>query len=132
MAKHRKANGNSHDKFMARHLDDLAAFEDFKDDLLPALQKLVKEGASAEDIYKKYESLAAARLITIVAKEVDSGKALSAIKDVLDRTQGKAKERHTHEHKYARLKDEELNSLLDTELAALEDEDAEGADGAAH
>jgi hypothetical protein len=115
--------GNRVEDKMVRNLDTLKAYDEFRNNILPALQKKVLEGATAEEIYKTFESYAAARNITIAMTDPDTGRALSAIKDILDRTQGKAKERTEHVHKYAKLKDEELDSLLMSELTDLEEDE---------
>ena len=54
---------------MVRAIDKLAAYEEFQQLVLPGLQKALKEGASAEDIYKLAEAAAAARAVTIAVKE---------------------------------------------------------------
>lgn len=95
--------------------DDVAAFTEFRQDILPFLRNAIKNGLSAEEIYKKTAALAAARGVSIAINDADSGKAMSAIKDILDRSQGKAKEQHVHVHKYSELTDEELDALLMSE-----------------
>lgn len=105
---------------MEKTIDDLIEFENFCEEILPALRKDMKAGLSAQDMYNKYQAMAAARSISIVAREVDSGKALSAIKDILDRTQGKAVERHDHRHHLADIPEEQLDALLLSELAEVE------------
>lgn len=113
---------NSVEENMADALDDLAAYQQFKDELLPELRQALARGETAEDLYKRYEALAAARLISIAAKEVDSGKAAQAAKDILDRRQGKAKERTQHEHKFSKVPDEQLDAILLSQLDELDDE----------
>jgi hypothetical protein len=105
-----KSNKAEHRAALA--LDRLAAFEEYEDNVLPKLREMIQNGSSAEDIYKFAAAMAAARTVTIAIKEEDSGKALSAIKDILDREQGKAKERVQHEHKYGKLRPEEVDSLI--------------------
>jgi hypothetical protein len=117
--------GNIVEKRMVNALDDLADYEEFKESLLPELREALKRGMKAEDITARFAALAAARLATIVAKEPDSTKAMAAAKDILDRSVGKAKERQEVTHKYSKLKDEELDSLLMSSIADTEapDED---------
>ena len=106
-------------------MDELTAFEDFKETILPALQKAVREGVTADEIYQKFQSHAAARAVSIAMKEVDSSKALAAIKDILDRSGGKAAEKREITHKLERLPDEQLDALLLSKLQADEAEDTD-------
>lgn len=116
----RRSNGNTHDAFMARALDDLAQYDTFAVGLLPQLKELLAKGASAEDIYAKFAPMAAARAVMVAMMDVDSGKALAAAKDMLDRDGGKAKERSEVTHKYSQLPDNQLDSLILSELGGLE------------
>lgn len=106
---------------MARKLDDLAKYEDFTSTVLPDLQKAVKEKWSVEKIYKHFEGFVAARMITAALTDPDVGKALLAGKDVLDRSMGRAKERVDVSHKYSKLSDDELDSLLISVESTVED-----------
>lgn len=109
--------------------DRLAAFEAFEADILPVLRRDMTSGKSAQELFEKYSAMAAARGITIALQEEDSGKALAAIKDILDRTQGKAKESKEIEHKLAKLPDKELDAFLLTQINEMEsDSDDEEAD----
>ena len=108
---------------MAKTIDDAREFDDFRQDVLPKIRKMLKDGKSTEEIIKFTESYAAARVATIALTDEDSGKALAAAKDLLDRSIGKAKERQEIEHKYSKLKPDEIDSLLLSKLgAATEDE----------
>lgn len=100
---------------MASNLDQLAQFEEFKQQILPSLRESLRKGESAEQIYKKAQSLAAARAVSIAATSMDETKALAAIKDILDRSGGKATENKTVTHKYANLSDSELDAMLISE-----------------
>lgn len=93
-------------------MDLLAEYEE----LLPGLKAALRMGLSAEEIYTEFQAMAAARGIQIALTERDSGKAIAAIKDVLDRTQGKAKERQEHTHRLQQLPDEQLDALLKTKI----------------
>jgi hypothetical protein len=108
----------------AEALDDLAEFEAFKRSLLPVLRADLKNGTPAKDILEKMKSLAAARLGHIIMSEIDSSKALSAIKDVLDRTEGKAKESITTTHKFESMKEAELDALLKSKMASVASDEA--------
>lgn len=114
------ARSNKQERKMVKLLDDLREFESFRNEILPKLQKMLKEGASAQKIYEFAQSYAAARAVSVLM-DPDSTKALAAAKDILDRTIGKPKERHEHEHKYSQLKDEELDALLTSRLKEVEE-----------
>lgn len=111
--------GNLQEDRMLRSLDKLADFQEFQAEILPALRNDLKAGFTAQELYEKYQALAAARTISIVMQDKDSAKALAASKDILDRTLGKAKERTEVTHKLERLPDEQLDSLLLSELESL-------------
>lgn len=100
--------------------DDLVEFEKFRAELLPALRADVMAGTPAKDILEKVKSIAAARLGLIAASSIDQRTALSAIKDILDRTEGRAQESKEITHKFGKLKDEELDSLLASRFKEIE------------
>lgn len=105
---------------MPRRLDDLADFEDFQNTILPRLRKLLATGtATPEQIYRECGDIVAARAVSLAIKEQDTGKALAAIKEVLDRGHGKATEKVELTHKYQNLKEQELDSLLQSEMKRL-------------
>lgn len=101
---------------MVNALDKMKAFEAFEALILPQLQADMAAGLTADQIYKKYEHLAAARAVSIVMTEKDNSKALNAAKDILDRAQGKAVEKKEVKHTLDKLPDEQLDALLLTEL----------------
>lgn len=103
-------------------IHQLTQFEDFQTEVLPKIQRMLKEGKKAEDIIEFAQAYAAARMVTIALTDQDSGRAATAAKDVLDRSLGKAKERSEIEHKYSKLKDEELDALLASKLEEADDD----------
>lgn len=118
---------------MIGHIDELNAFEEFKESVLPQLRADLRKGLSAEQIYKKYQHLAAARNVTIALTEADSSKALAAVRDILDRSQGKAKERQEVTHKLEKLPEDQLDALILSkakEMGLSEEEAAEVVAGA--
>jgi len=117
--------GNFNDEDMARSLDDLAEFDRFRSDLLKKFQRALKRGDSPNEILDMAKAIAAARLGTIAATEVDSSRALAAIKDILDRTQGKATEHKEVRHKFDKLPDEQLDALIQSQQQELDDEENE-------
>lgn len=123
--KARKKSETGEQDSMAFLMDELLAFQDFRTTVLPKLQEMVKQGKSADEIFKFAEAMAAAKMVTHALTDTDSGRAITATKDILDRSVGKAKERHEHEHKYAKLTDAEIDALLASEeqnLSDVEDE----------
>lgn len=112
-AKQRKKDGFAGDYKMVKNVDALTEFEKFRDEVLPAIRKDMLSGMSAEELYKKYQSLAAARSITIAASPTSTnGEALAAVKDILDRAGGKAKERSEVTHKMSNVPDEQLDAII--------------------
>lgn len=109
---------------MADVLEALQEFDDFRQNVLPKLQQMVKDGAPPEEILKFAASMAAAKMVTkaLISTDKDS---YNASKDILDRTLGKAKERHEHEHRYKNLKSEELDAIILSQVADLDDEDSQ-------
>lgn len=74
-------------------LDDLAEFESFQTEILPTLRKAIKERWTPEKVYKEFSAHMAAKAVSIALVEKDPTKSLAAIKEVLDRSQGKATEK---------------------------------------
>jgi hypothetical protein len=119
----KRMDGNKAQDRVASLCDDVAEFSRFREDILPFLRKAIAEGMTAEQIYLKTQALAAARAVTIAATEEDPGKAMTAIKDILDRAQGKAKERVEVNHKFKDLTDSELDAMLLTSSNEVEETD---------
>lgn len=114
---------NEAEALLVSGLDDLALFQEFQSDMLPKLRALIKRGAKTEEILELGRSLAVGRLVTIAATEEDSGKALSAIKELLDRKEGKITDKREIVHKMGKLRDEELDALV---LTALQEAAVDG------
>lgn len=113
--KNKRFSGHSQDAKMAQALDDLDDFEQYRRDVLPLLRRAIKEKWSPEKIYKEMSAYTAARAVTIALTDPDAGKALSAIKETLDRSQGKAVERKEVKTSIAALSDDELDALIKSE-----------------
>ena len=101
---------------MLRSIDKLAEYEEFVKEIPKDLRAALIEGKDAAALYKKYANFAAVRVLAIIAQEKDSGKALAAAKEVLDRTYGKSVERKQIKHELESLSDNELDSLLLSEI----------------
>lgn len=108
---------------MVRMIDDLASHEEFKKTILPVLQAEVANGTPAEELAARFQTHAVARLITIILTETDSGKSLAAVRELLDRVQGKPVQKSEQTHKFEKLKEEELDALLASKLSELKDDD---------
>jgi len=104
--------------------DELAAFEEFKEEVLPMLRKDLKNKLSPSQIRKKYLSYLTARQVTIGLTARDEAKSLAAIKDVFDREEGKAKESKDVTHRFEDLPDDQLDALV---LSQIADADFDGA-----
>lgn len=105
---------------MADALDELAEFEEFKDQVLPAIRKDLAAGLTESQILEKYKALAAAAVVTITTKIDQPAVALAAAKDILDRTRGKAKESKDVTHRFSQMPEKEIDAILASELGALE------------
>lgn len=111
----------------ARSLDELAIQDELWSGVLQSVRDDIRKGASAEELLSKYAQLAAARVVTIAATDADSGKALSASIDILNRVHGKAVERKQIHHKLDKVDSQQLDAILLTEIEAL-DVDGQEAD----
>lgn len=105
----------------ARMIDELAAFEEFKDEILPMLRADIAKGTPPAALRKKYETYIAARQITEALTNPDAAIALSAARDISDRNEGKPVERKVSVHKYENLPEEQLNAALESQVKDLED-----------
>lgn len=114
-----EAMKNRMERQKAAAIDDLSAYEEFKATLLPKLRRAIQEGKTPDEVMKLVQAVAAARIATIAAFDPDNKTALTAARDLLDRTQGKAKETKQITHAMADAKDEDIDAVL---LTALQDE----------
>lgn len=103
-------------------VDDIMEFEEFRSQILPAIRKDLAAGLSADEIRKKYESVAVAKMITLLATSDNESAVVAVAKDLQDRTSGKAKERKEIEHRLGKLSDKELDAML---LSEGDDEEAD-------
>lgn len=108
-----------------RNVDSLMAHDRFNEEIAPELQKLLAKGASSKEIMKKFANYASARLMTIALASSDEKAAMAAIKDVLDRAEGKATETKKIQHSMAEMDDRDLDALLKSEIAELENMDGD-------
>ena len=99
--------------------DAVAEFEDFKETILPSLQQDLKDGHTEQQLREKYLALATARIISLLSSHKPEV-ALSAAKDIIDRTIGKAVERKAHIHKMDGLSEQEIDALILSKLTSGE------------
>ena len=85
---------------------------------LPAIRQALLKGLNSEQILKKFEPIVAARLVQLGVTGGESA-ALGAIKELMDRTQGKAVQKQEHTHKLAKLPEEELDAVLQSKLQKI-------------
>lgn len=100
---------------MCQNLDDLAEFAEFRAVVLPQIRQALHKGMSAKEILEKFKPYAVARLVN-TALIGEAGTALTAAKEMLDRTDGKVTTTLDLQHKYAGLSDEALDALLQSKL----------------
>lgn len=113
-----KVSARSADYEMVGMIDALREFEEFRETLLPALRADIKSGMTPEAMRKKWQSIIQARLIQTAITSPDV-QAMAAAKDILDRSEGRATERKEITHRYADMKDEELDAILASEEEEL-------------
>lgn len=97
----------------------LAEFQEFKETLLPSLQGDVQSGMSAEEILRKYQAVAAAKMVSLL---MDNKVGYAAAKELLDRTMGKAVERKAIKHQFEDLSEKEIDALIITAMKDSEDD----------
>ena len=100
----------------AQLIDDLSEFQEYRQEVLEGIRACKKAGMSAEEILAKYKGEVKLRQLTI-ALVGDDKDSLAAAKDLRDRDEGKAIERQEHIHRLEKLPEEQLDSLILSELA---------------
>ncbi len=105
----------------ARMVDELSSiakeYLEFRDELLPALRRdMLNTNLTTKQLRERYAKMVQARVINIALTDENSGTALTAAERVLDRHEGKAKERLEHTHRLAELPDEELEAMIQSQL----------------
>jgi hypothetical protein len=108
---------NKQEKKMIALIDQVSAFKEFQDSILPALMADLKNGATSEQLRAKAIAALEAKKISLAIREQDSMKALALIKDIQDRHEGKAKERTEVSHKFQNVKEDELDAIVLSKLA---------------
>lgn len=119
----RKSGQKAEDKMI--DMIDNKAFRDYQFKVLKSIREDLLNGMTADQIFKKYEAHAAAAL---VSQMTDPRNAVQAAEKVLDRTQGKAIARTESTHKFEKLKDEELDALLQSRLKEIDQDETDPKD----
>ncbi len=103
--------------------DAISEFDEFRQEVLPELRRMLAAKASPSQMRKEFMHYLTARLITEGITNPDATKAISAIKEIFDREEGRATEKKEVSHRLGKLKDEELDALLISELEAMPDDE---------
>jgi ABC-type branched-subunit amino acid transport system ATPase component len=91
--------------------------------VLPELFDLIRDDSiSVEEMFRRYEKIVAARMITIALTEDNANKMTSVSKDILDRVQGKAVEKKDSKHRLEKVSDKELDAVLLAKLKKIRPE----------
>lgn len=120
MGRPKKSATNNAENAMVRALDQLAGYENYRRDVAPHIRKLMESGASAQKILDSAKELAAVKLVEKALGGTGKDQ-MVALKELLDRTEGKATEKIEIKNKYDRLGDDELDALLASKLKELKD-----------
>jgi len=110
---------------MVNTIDDIAEFEEFRREILPAIRQDMSNGMTAEELRTKYEAVVTARFITIAATSENESAAVAAGKDIQDRSSGRPKERKEIEHRLGKLPDQELEAILLSEMDDISGQDSD-------
>lgn len=117
--KRRRNAGNSgarQERAILGRMDDLSEFEEFRAEVLPQLRKMMYRNASAKEIAEFARARMLARATTIALTSEDEKTALAAVREVLDRGDGKSTE--TKKIEVNKMSDEELDALIKAEMEA--------------
>jgi hypothetical protein len=116
---------NDVDEAMSRNLDTLSEFDEFNVEIAPALRGAIKAGKSPEEIYNLVLAHASARMVSIALTEKSPAIAMAALKDILDRTKGKATENKAVKVTMENTSDEALDSKLKQLMSTDDVEESE-------
>ena len=109
-------------------IDDLALYDDLFNGALKGLKEDIARGMDAISLAKKYAALAQARIVTTALTEQDSGKALAASQDIVNRAHGRPTEKKEIKHALAESSDSELDAIINSKMAQLGTSDDDNSD----
>lgn len=128
--KHKNIRQNLKDphNLMARRLDKLAEYEEFTNKVAKPLRKLLLEGKSDTEIIKHFKGYLGARLMHVIMTSRNDNITLNAIREAMDRVEGKPVAKVQNTHKFEKLSEAELDAVIESEIRSLEklDIDTEG------
>lgn len=101
-------------------LDELSEYEKFKAELLPAIRKDLASGMDAKELLKKYQAYAASSLLTTALMGTSASDRTAAAKYIIDQGSGKATENKKIEHRLQEIPENQLDSLIFSELEEVE------------
>lgn len=120
MSRRREKKSNNAERRLLDGLEKLEAYESWREKILPMIEADIASGLSTDEILDKYEVYAAARLVSdLVNPRVGSESA----KNILDRTKGRPTQKTETTHKFENMTDEEIASVLESELSSISYED---------
>ncbi len=104
-------NNNYVENDMHQMIEAIAEFEDFRETVLPAIQKDLKAGLNAKELRAKYLALVQAKQLSdiLMAPIGESG---DLAQKVIDREEGKATEKSEVKHRFEDLPPEQLDAAL--------------------
>lgn len=103
------------ENIMARNIDDLADYDEYRATIVPQVRKMLQAGATSKEILEKFKPYVTARLVN-TALIGEPGFAISAAKEVLDRVDGKVTTTLDLKHKYDSLSEEQLDAIINSKL----------------
>lgn len=113
-------NGHQEEMKQVKLHQELSQFEEYQT-ILKSIRKDIKNGMTEKQLQQKYAPLAQARIISEMLTNENGAAALAAAKDLLDRVNGKATEKKEVSHRFADMSDTELDAVLKSEEADLQD-----------
>lgn len=121
MSSKKRNDGRREQYRMAKLLDEKSQFEEFKEEILPKVRAMLREGKTSEEIRRFAQSYVTARQVTIALTSENEAAVLKAADALTFQNEGKPKERTEHTHKFGKLPDNELDAVLTSKLRELED-----------
>ena len=118
---------------MVHTIQDLVNFEEFRKDIFPKLQKMIKRGATSKEILEEGRAAVAAKLVTMAVRSKDPETVLKLSKTIFEKTDGPVVQKQEHDHKYSKVSDEQLISLVTTKAKKVgRNKDEEDDEDVAH
>ena len=113
---------NPEEARMIRIIEELSQFEEWSKEVPEVLKEAILSGKTAPELYDQFDNVAAVRVLQILMTETNSGQALAAAKDLLDRKYGRATEKKIIKHEFEEMSDEQLIAISKSETGELGDD----------